>query len=73
MKSFLLFLAINIMFARTTEVSVRKSFIMLVGAFNPFIHLHTMMMTSVFLYPPDGAQRLTVPPWKAFLAYKTFK
>lgn len=27
-----------------------------------FIHLHTMMMTSVFLQPPDGAHRLTVPP-----------
>jgi hypothetical protein len=47
--------------ARATEVSVRKSFIMLVGAFNPFIHLHTMMMTSVFLHPPDGAHRLTAP------------
>lgn len=40
------------LFARASEVSVRKSFIMLVGAFNPFIHLHTMMMTSVFFTHP---------------------
>lgn len=51
MKSFFSSFAINI-FAKASEVSVRKSFIMLVGAFNPFIHLHTMMMTSVFFTHP---------------------
>lgn len=39
-------------------------------AFNPFIHLHTMMMTSVFPSQPspfDSAHRLTAPSWRTKL------